>query len=403
MKKDSFVLALLALALCLCMLVSCASSNVAQESVAVALEPEVDPYPQATRQVIFKSQGQQLFRSGVSETGDFLIPKDPARENCTFNGWWVTCDQGVVKFTKAWLEAHPELQSVEVNARWVNTSYKMEQVGTMGNTQDGAIFQNYLMRFNASGVGQVYDMETSRFLGMIALDNSRMSKFKPHSNCVCFGSTYYADGDAFPLLYSNAYNNYDAKVDRRLGTVGAYRVTYENKRFDAQLVQVIRIGFYDDKDLWMSGIGADKSPYGNMVVDTDNGKLWFFVTRDTNKTTRFFCFDIPDVNDGEYSEDFGAKLVVLQKEDIVDMFDVPYSYYLQGACYHDGKIYSTEGMGTGVSPNVIRIIDLNNKAEDCVIDFYANRYWKEPEFVDFFNGECYYSDFTTSMYKLTDI
>ena len=383
------------------LLASCASASAPAKEPPK--EPDVDPYPQATREVLYIDRGEQFFRSGISETGDFLIPvNDPVREGCTFNGWWVYCDEGVIDLSK-YMKLHPEAEQVTAQARWVNTSFTMEQYGTMGNTQDGAIYGNYILRFNASGSGMIHDMSTRRYVNSVALDSAMYSKFQPHSNCTVFGCTYYEEGDEFPLFYANAYNNYDVKIDRRLGTVGVYRITRDDRRFTAKLVQVIRIGFTSDKTLWMSGIGADKSPYGNMVVDTDNGKLWFFVPRDTNKTTRFFCFDIPAVTDGTYSEEFGVNLVTLQADDIVDMFDATYCNYLQGGCYHDGKIYSLEGMGTGVSPNVLRIFDLGTKTEDCVVDFFATGYWKEPEFIDFWEGDIYFSDFSQIVYKLTGV
>lgn len=374
-----------------------------QEPAPEPAVPVTDPYPDAAKEVVFRSQGTDVFRSGISETGDFAFPNDPVRGQMSFNGWWVSCDEGVVPLTGDWVASHPGESRIIANARWTNTSFVLEPYATFGNTQDGSVYGDYIFRFNASGLGMIHDMSTLRYVNTLALDSVMLNYFKPHSNCTSFGCTYYEEGDEFPLFYSNAYNNYDVKIDRLLGTVGVYRITREDRRFTARLVQVIRIGFASDKNLWMSGIGADKSPYGNMVVDTENGKLWFFVPRDTNKTTRFFCFDIPTADAGEFSETFGVNLVTLREEDILDMFDVPYSNYLQGACYHDGKIYSTEGMGTGVAPNGVRIIDLNNRIEDSFVDFFATKYWKEAEFIDFWNEDCYFSDFTQQVYRLTGI
>ena len=359
--------------------------------------------PEGARSVTFRSQGQPLAVSAVKDDGTFRLPRDPVRRGYSFNGWWVTCTEGVIELTADWFVSHPEAGQVTADARWINTSYTRQKLGTMGLSQDGAVSGDYLMRLNASGVSSVYYMPERRYAATLYLDQNALDRFTPHSNCACFGCTYFAEGDEFPLFYTNAYNNYDTSLDRLFGTIGVYRITRDGRRFSAEIVQIIRIGFDQDTSLWLSGIGADRSPYGNMVIDTDNGKMWFFVTRDEPKTTRFFCFDIPSPGDGTYSEQFGVNLVVLRKEDIIRMFDVPYSYYLQGACYHDGRIYSTEGMGTGVNPDVIRVIDLENAVEDSVIDLFSDGYWKDVEFIDFYNGDCYLGDISQTMYILTGV
>ena len=397
MKKTS-ILSIWTIVLIL--LVSCATKA---PQVIEEIVPDADPYPQSAREILYIDRGEQFFRSGISDSGDYLIPNNnPEREGCTFNGWWVYCDEGVIELQK-YMKLHPGAEKVTADARWVNTSFTMEKFAEMGNTQDGSVYGDWIFRFNASGAGMIHDMSTRKYVNTIALDSASLNRFKPHSNCTDFGCTYYQEGDEFPLFYANAYNNYDNKPDRKFGTVGVYRITREDRKFNAKLVQVIAIGFTKDKELWLSGIGADKSPYGNMVVDRDNAKLWFFVPRDTNKTTRFFCFDIPAATDGTYSEEYGVNVVTLQKEDIICMFDAPYCNYLQGGCYHDGKIYSLEGMGTGVSPDVLRIFDLSTGKEDLVVDFFATGFWKEPEFIDFWNGELFFSDFSQTVYKLSGI
>jgi hypothetical protein len=88
-------------------------------------------------------------------------------------------------------------------------------------------------------------------------------------------------------------------------------------------------------------------------------------------------------------------------------FDIPYSWYLQGACYHDGKIYSTEGMGTDANPTGIRVVDLEHGIEDFFVDLHADdSYRREAEFIDFADGVCWYGDNKSSnvrMYTITGI
>jgi hypothetical protein len=225
----------------------------------------------------------------------------------------------------------------------------------------------------------------------------KADEYKPHSNAVCFGNQYYDRGDEFPLLYANIYNNYnkDQYTDKMAGTVCVYRIQRtDSTRFKSTLVQIIKIDFANNEP-WRSEWNeeqkafTDRSPWGNFIVDTDNSKLWAFVTRDHNQTTRFFCFDLPVVSNGGSTE-----LIKLKTSNIERYFDVPYAWYLQGACYRDGKIYSTEGMGTDENPTRIRVIDLEKGIEDSVVDLYSDKaYMREAEFIDFQNEVCWYGDY----------
>lgn len=347
--------------------------------------------------VIFRSQGHEIAVVPVSTGADIAVPEDPIREGYSFNGWWVTCDEGVMELSEYLTDNTAPKTDIIANARWINESFHVDKLDfdTDGYIQDGAVFKHYLFKFHSNGDFAVYSMNTETLLGTGSLERSAFLKM--HSNSVCFGS-FFSYSDSFPLLYSNVYNSYSAEIEKNLGTVGVYRlgIGYSNL-----LVQVIRIGF-TDTELWRSSKGSDRSPYGNFVVDPENNRIWFFVTRDETATTRFFCFDLPKVGSGTFDINTATMTTVLTEDDIIDMFDVPYSYYLQGACLHDGKIYSTEGMGTGVNPTVIRVIDLENRCEDSVVDLQDSGLMKEAELIDYWkDGKFIYGDYKGVNYPKT--
>lgn len=355
----------------------------------------------------YQSQGSTVVEQTLTRRDRFVLPADPVREGCTFNGWWVTCEDGVVPFDIKWLKAHSDLSGITVNARWLDTSYTMEQQSGFMMTstiQDGAIYGGMIFKFHSDGLCNVFSMETGKRVGGFVLNQA--DAYKPHCNAVCFSNEFYQEGDEFPLLYANIYNNYnkDEFEDKRPGMFCVYRIFREGGSFKSRLLQVIRVDFAGAEP-WRSGWNeekqsfTDRSPWGNFIIDTDNNKLWAFVTRDENHTTRFFCFDIPKVEKTETTA-----FVKLTKGMVQRTFDIPYSWYLQGACYHDGKIYSTEGMGTDANPTGIRVVDLEHGIEDCLVNLHADdSYRREAEFIDFADGVCWYGDYKNSNVKLYTI
>ncbi len=287
---------------------------------------------------------------------------------------------------------------------------KIQDLGKMvdgGNRQDGAIWGGYLFRFEASGVCNVFSMEDClnsnekehKSIDSFVLDKTDI--IKPHSNSVMFGKEYYNEKDEFPLLYSNIYNNYAASDNKLEGVTCVYRLMKNKSGFSTKLVQLIEIGFTDDT-LWRSENIRDFRPFGNFAIDTEHSVYYAFTMRDEDHKTRYFSFTLPNANDGLYDEKFGVKRIVLNKRDIRDWFDCEYHRCIQGACYHKGYIYSTEGFTNDENnPPAIRIIDTKNKIqkEKFLLSDYGATI--EPEMIDFANDICYYSDDKGNFYKLT--
>jgi len=268
----------------------------------------------------------------------------------------------------------------------------LHSIGTIAPGQDGAIWGGFLFRFHSRGNCTVYTLaDVTTPYATFRLPEGLI----PHSNAVVFGSEYAQPGDEFPLLYSNIYNNYSQADDRLEGVCLVYRLVRENTTFSATLAQRITVGFADKKGLWRSESQEDRRPYGNFVIDRENGKYYAFTMMDQASSTRVFAFDLPRLTDGER--------VVLQETHILDRFDVPYSHFIQGACFHDGCIYSVEGFkgGKGAeNPPALRIIDTVTREQKACLYFETCGVDTEPELIDVYDGTIYFSDAPGRLYRL---
>ena len=267
--------------------------------------------------------------------------------------------------------------------------------------QDGAIYKNYLFRFSSKGGCTVYDL-TKIEGNMTPIAEFKLDKIDlivPHSNSVIFGNEFFAPEDEFSLLYSNVYNNYAKTEDKRVGICCVYRLVRAGNTFSTTLVQLIKIGFTDDRNLWRSsGNVEDKRPYGNFVVDTQNSLLYAFVMRDGENRTRYFSFDLPKASDGDIG-DSGIREVTLTADMINEYFDTPYHNYVQGAVCYNGKIYSVEGFGEKIHP-ALRIVDTEKKCQIMHFDFFEADCTDEAELIDFYEGKCIYGNHIGEIFEL---
>lgn len=278
---------------------------------------------------------------------------------------------------------------------------KITKLAKIRGGQDGAICNDLLFRFSSKGGCSVYDMTAlsgePEPIAEFKLDKAEL--IAPHSNSVTFGNEFFAEGDEFPLLYSNIYNNYAKTEDKKVGVCCVYRLVREGNAFSTTLVQLIEIGFTDARGFWRSAEGDDVRPYGNFVVDTAKNQLWAFVMRDGEKDTRYFAFDLPGLTDGVFCEEYGVKKVTLAQSDVKEYFDTPYHHYVQGAVCHEGKIYSVEGFGEKIHP-AIRIIDTEKKCQTYFLDFFEADCTDEAELIDFYQGRCIYGNHVGELFEL---
>lgn len=278
---------------------------------------------------------------------------------------------------------------------------KKELIGKIIGLQDGAVYNNVLFQFGPLGEGYAYNFPALTKIGQFTLD--KRDFLVPHSNAVTFGFERAERGDEFPVLYSNIYNNYCNSENKHKGTLCVYRIFRKNGKFETQMLQTIRLGFAEDLTLWSSlPDNGDARSYGNIVVDRENNRLVAFVMRDKEHITRIFTLKLPKISEGEINS-YGVREVVLEKSDILSMFDIEYSNFMQGACTYNGLLYSTEGgvLDNG-APLAIRIIDIDRKREIRFINLNEEGLSVEPEMIFFYNGICYYGDGTGDVYK-TDL
>lgn len=284
---------------------------------------------------------------------------------------------------------------------------KARRIARICTGQDGAIWGRFLFRFQNNGECCVYDLDALSALegdAAAALSRFRLDKselLEPHSNAVVFGSEYAETGDEFPLLYSNIYNNYAKAEDRLEGLCCVYRLRRDGLQFSTELVQLIQIGFTKDTALWSSANGQDVRPYGNFVVDREAGRYYAFTMRDESNATRYFSFRLPRLSEGCMDARFGVRRVELTGEDIIEYFDCPYHRYLQGACVHDGLIYSLEGFTNDpINSPALRIIDPRQRVQREVCALPEWGLCVEPEFIDFRDGQAYYTDHDGNLYEI---
>ena len=139
-------------------------------------------------------------------------------------------------------------------------------------------------------------------------------------------------------------------------------------------------------------------------MNTDNGELYAFVMRDVTNTTRYFAFDAPDVREGEVDERFGVRKRVILASEIKYSFDLEYHRGIQGACTHNGKIYSVEGGCLGhIKTAALRIIDPMRREEIAYISFIDYGITEEPEGIAFDGDDCYYVAGRGDTYILEDM
>lgn len=276
---------------------------------------------------------------------------------------------------------------------------KLKQVAQMRSGQDGAFFGDFMFRFDARGNGTVYDARVLDAADGVIADLPVIARFSmnagdaviPHCNAVVFGCEYAAEGDEFPLLYANVYNNCAKEENRREGTCCVYRLQRSGTEFSVTLVQMIRVGFVHTP-LWKSdGDIQDVRPYGNFVIDREKRLLHAFTMRDAQRVTRYFTFPLPRLSEGETDPQTGVRTVVLTESDLLDSFDTEYHLFIQGACCEGGRIYSSEGFNEKVHPS-LRVIDPAEKKQLLHVDLTTLGEVGEAEWIDFRGGRCCYSD-----------
>lgn len=255
-------------------------------------------------------------------------------------------------------------------------AYGASNTALKNKGQDSACYGDNYITFGGSGYYEMYTMNGDLLKSSTALD--QVATIAPHANCVCFGTEKYDPDDNYPLLYVNAYNT----AGLPQGACYVYRLL---NNMTTSLQQTILIDFVSDP-IW-AGDGHSVRPYGNFIIDTDSNKLYAYVMIDSLNVTRFFKFDLPELSDGA--------TVHLTQADIEDYFDIEWMYYMQGACYFNGKIYATCGFSTADCK--LYAVDLATKKVTSIVPMGG--FVGEPESAFVYDDTLYVSS-TTKFFKL---
>lgn len=243
--------------------------------------------------------------------------------------------------------------------------------------QDSAIAEDgHIITFTSTGYYKVLSIYGQLLKTTTPLD--QQSVYAPHSNCASFGTEKFDSDDLYPIVYTNAYNTPGLPK----GALYGYRLKND---LTTELKQQIIVGFTDDP-IW-NGDGENVRPYGNFIVDTDTNSLYAYTMIDSLNVTRFFKFNMPALSAGG--------TVTLNTSDIVEYFDVPYFYYIQGGCYYNGKIYAS--CGFTANDCKLYVVDLKDKKVTSTVPLGG--FVGEPETVFVYEDELYLSS-GTKLFKL---
>ena len=237
---------------------------------------------------------------------------------------------------------------------------------------------------------------TKEFILSVAPETDHISLIAYNNEMPTYESKY---SGTVLHIYSNVYNNYASQSDKHIGECCVYDVHGTADVWGNSLIQVLKVGFIDDLNYWPGA--SEPRPYGNFLVDHENGCLYVYVMYSSKKLTYWYKFDLPDVSDGVWDEAYGCYVKTLEISDVLDQWMTPLQNYIQGGCVHDGLIWSTEGFTATSGTNLarMRIIDPVKKSQIAVFNFYADGDPVEPEFIDFYDGKCYYGS-VMQMYSI---
>ena len=237
--------------------------------------------------------------------------------------------------------------------------------------QDGCCIGDLLFQFTSSGTFDVYNMKTTLAVETNCQMGLPTENVAPHCNSVCIGIEKNASN--IPYVYVNAYN----AEGLPMGACYVYSIT-NSSGYTAELIQTILIGF-TSSETWTDGTST--RPYGNFIVDIENGFL-YVITQPTSNKERVFKFELPQVASGT---------VTLAETDIVDQFDLPWLPYIQGSAINNGRLYQLSGFGStqqsGTYPGFCHVIDLEREKEVSTIPLDNIGVTSEPELIDVYDNK----------------
>ena len=254
-------------------------------------------------------------------------------------------DQGVQLSVPVDVEIHPE--------------YTMPR-DYNPHPQGGDCWGDYFFQFsNNNSIVRIHNLAEKKYIQELTLSiEDRGFVSNCHCNSVCFGSSYYYDGDEFPLLYVSTGYACD-------GYTGAlvYRVMKENELFTLSLVQTLRFPELDVS--WTEFVPAGDECY------VCYGKS-------------IYKMPLPSAHAGD--------VIIDCSKGPIEVFRIPSPPEImkgcsnQGKMYHNGKLIFPSGMPPG-QPSVLVFLDLKTRTYEYVFSLTDLGLLQEAESIFIWNGK----------------
>ena len=253
-----------------------------------------------------------------------------------------------------------EIESVEVQFSvpvTVDTSQVMTLILQRPHAQGGDCWGDYFFQFSSdNSIVRIYNLAEKKLVQRYSLKEEDRGFVKNcHCNSVCFGSSYYEEGDEFPLLYvSTGYGSE--------GYTGAlvYRIIKENDSFSLSLVQTIRLPELDTS--WTEFVPAGDICY------VCYGR-------------RIYVTPMPSVHNGDIILDGSTEAIEVidfpaKPEDVNASVD-------QARIYHNGRIILISSVSQAGGASILVFMNLKTRTYDHIVRFRDLGFSYEPESVFF--------------------
>lgn len=254
--------------------------------------------------------------------------------------------------------------------------YTEEVIGDRKHCQGATGIGNVIFQFyDGAPAIDIYDLSTGKALGSVALEGKKTY----HCNNAVVSSTYYRQGDEFPLIYVSQENKAEHLIL-------VFRITRDkNGTFAADVVQKIILPAPIEMGLY----------YPNVVMDLDAGELIItgFTWESWNKPTRgnslqFVKFKTPSA---------ASSQVTLSTADILDRWTDEFLLATQGAAIKGGMLYQVYG---GPPTQFICCYNLATKNLVWKYDLIESGVPNEPEGLFIIRDTIYVVDVLKNVYSL---
>jgi hypothetical protein len=218
---------------------------------------------------------------------------------------------------------------------FVGAEKYMDLTNWSGWAQASANYGDFLFQgYENNLMIDVYNLKTKTFIGRIPIDRSQQSSLY-HVNTINFGNQFYAEDDAFPVLYvCSGYRQENSTKS----LVFAYRIVQaDNDVFRAELIQTITLDF---------------GSWTEAILDNEHNAIWI---RDKHAYRKY---PVPSVFDGDClisSRDNCLKEITLFKR--------PFASSDQGHLFYDDRIWFASGVPGWSEKTALYI--LNTLTDKC--------------------------------------